>query len=142
MPERITFANVEEQVATYLNAALADRTPPLKAYVALPDPLPEEAFVRAVLTGSRRRNLEQMDRQVTFEAWSQALNAEHQWHVTSELGLELYGLVSAFSLPDGTCVPEGEDGWVGGPYPEPDPVSGRPRYVMTATIRQPAIVAN
>lgn len=140
MVEYSTFPNVEAQMLAYLDPLLASYDPPTESHRVLPSPLPDGPFVRVMLTGSRRLNLAQMDRQVTFEAWGETgANADTE---AEQLGMHLYGLVGALALPDGTHVPDGEDGWVGGPYPDVDPTSGRPRYIMTAIVRQAAIVTS
>ena len=126
--EQITFSNVEAQVVGYL-APLAG----VPAYRVIPAARPT-SFVRVLLTGTRRLGLTQADASVTLECWAASDAAAH------DLARKVYGLMCAMDLADGSHVPDGEDGWAGGPYPSPDPDSGTPRYVMTAVVRQPAIL--
>lgn len=125
--EAITFGNAEAAVIGYLTALAG-----VPALRVLPSPLPP-SFVRVMLTGTSRRHLAAADAQITLECWAKTDAA------AETLGRLVYGLMSAMDLPDGTHVPQGEDGWLGGPYASQDPTTGTPRYVMTAIVRQPAI---
>lgn len=126
--EQITFPNVEAQVRDYL-------TPLLDVTVEriAPERLPP-VFVRVVLNGTTRRDLITAEAMVTLECWAPT-DAEAE-----ALSRRVYGALCAMDLPDGTYVPDGEDGWAGGPYPSPDPESGTPRYVMTCLVTQEALV--
>lgn len=127
MAEAITFGNVEAATVQWLASVVG-----VPVHRVLPDDLDDE-FVRVMLTGSRRRNLVTEDAQVTLECWARSDAA------AEALARTTYGWMCAMDQPDGTHVPQGEDGWVGGPYAQPDPVTSRPRYVMTAVVRHSAI---
>lgn len=128
MPEAITFPSVEAQALDYLTPLV---TVPVERKI--PETRPT-SFVRLMLTGTTRRNLAQADARLTVECWAKTdTDAE-------ALSRQVYGLMCAMDLPDGTHVPQGADGWAGGPYASADPTSGTPRYVMTCIVRQSAIV--
>ena len=129
MAEALAFPNVEAQTVTYLAPLVG-----VSVLRVLPDPLPAGTFVRVMLTGTRRVNLTLMERRVTLECWAalgHAADAEALASIT-------YGHMGAWST-DSTWVPDGQDGWAGGPYADVDPETGRPRYVMTANVRQGVI---
>lgn len=132
MREMVTFGNIEADVVEFLEPLALASAFECQVIRVLKPPLPDGPFVRVLLTGSRRLNISQMERQVTLEAWG---GSDAQAH---DLGSLVYGWVGSLALADGTHVPDGEDGWLGGPYPEPDPRTERPRYVMTAIVVQPA----
>ena len=125
MAEAITFDNAEAIVVGHLSGHLAV---PVQRVVA--DPRPAK-FVRVLATGAHRRNLPQLDAQITLECWAPTDAA------AAALARDTYGWMCALDL-DTAHVPQGSDGWLGGPYPSPDPESGTPRYVMTAIVRQRA----
>lgn len=124
--ETITFSSVEAQVIGYLTPLLA--TPVVRVIPASRPAL----FVRVLLTGTTRRSLTLADAHVTVECWA-ATDA-----AAEALARQTYALMCAMDLDDGTHVPDGPEGWMGGPYASADPVSGTPRYVMTAIVRQSA----
>ena len=76
-------------------------------FTDLPELLPQE-FVHVMLTGSGRRTVVQR---------------------ACELAEQVYALIDGWEL-----VPV-FGGWAAGPYPQPDPETGCPRYVMTFIAR-------
>lgn len=126
--EPITFADAEAVVISYLNPLLIADGDTARASTRVPGERPGR-LVRVILTGSYRRNLSQQDAQVTVECWAPDGPA------ASALARKVYGWLSALDTP-GAHVPAGSDGWVGGPYSQPDPETGSPRYVMTVIVRQ------
>lgn len=128
MTEALTFPSVEAQVLDYLTPIVAV---PVVRVVPATRPV---SFVRLMLTGTTRRNLVQADARLMIECWAKT-DADAE-----ALARTVYGRMSAMNLPDGTHVPQGEDGWAGGPYASADPTTGTPRYVMACIVRQSAIV--
>ncbi len=122
----ITFPNVEAQTVAYLGPLLS-----VPAVRVVPASRPA-SFVRVLLTGTNRLSLTLADARVTVECWA-ATDA-----AAEALARQTYALLCAMDLDDGTHVPDGPDGWAGGPYASADPVSGSPRYVMTVIVRQSA----
>jgi hypothetical protein len=126
MTEVLTFPNVEAQTLAYLEPLLevpVDRV--------LRDPLPDE-FVRVLLTGTRRLNISLLNRRVTLECWAKTDAA------AEALASKTYGYMAAWRT-DSVWVPQGEDAFAGGPYADVDPDTKRPRYTMTANVRQGVI---
>lgn len=119
----ITFPDAEALVVEYL-------TDKVDAHVStrVPNPRPER-LVRVILTGSARRTLTHEDAQVTVECWSPSAPDAR------DLAADVYGWLGTLDV-NGAHVPQGPDGWLGGPYSEPDPETGTPRYVMTVIVRQ------
>lgn len=130
--EAITFPDAEAVVIGYLNGRLAADGDTARASTRVPGDRPGR-LVRPILTGSTRRNLSQEDAQVTVECWAPT------GPDARALAQKVYGWLCALDV-DGAHVPLGSDGWVGGPYSDPDPVTGSPRYVMTCIVRQRAVV--
>ncbi|MCL2089846.1 MAG: hypothetical protein FWH11_01240 [Micrococcales bacterium] len=128
MGEPVALGNVEAQVMGYLTSLLD-----VPSVRVVPRPRPDR-FVRVLLTGTRRTSPVTADAQVTVECWAPTDAA------ACDLARQVYGHLCALDLPDGTFVPPGEDGWVGGPYASADPDSGTPRYVMTAIVRQAVLL--
>ena len=122
------FPDAEGAVVAYLNGRLTTAGDAARASTRVPSTRPDR-FVRAILTGSTRTSVSHRNAQVTVECWD-----------TSETGAErLADQVHAWLCEMDTAgghVPQGPDGWLGGPYSEPDPDSGSPRYVMTVIVRQ------
>lgn len=126
MSEYITFENVEEVVMDYLNGV---QSVPVKRVVT--DPWPDE-FAKVLLTGTTRRNITLADARVTIECHAKRDDR------AEAIARDIYGWMCAMSLPV-AWVPEGEDGWAGGPYANVDPTRKTPRYDMTAIVRQAAV---
>lgn len=89
----------------------------------VPDPRPA-AFVRLIDSGSERRTIVHRDSRVTVEAWNDGGEAAAK--------KDAEGIYTA--LDEWDLVPD-FDGWPSGPYSQPDPDTGTPRYVMTCLIR-------
>lgn len=136
--EAITFPDAEAVVVAYLNGRLAADGDTARATTRVPRERPAR-FVRVILTGSTRRNLSQQDAQVTVECWDSGPSEPGKQPPVIDLMQKVYGWLCALDV-DGAHVPLGSDGWVGGPYSDPDPETGSPRYVMTVILRQRAIV--
>jgi hypothetical protein len=124
--EALATPNVEAQTIEYLEPLIE-----LPVERVAPDPLPEE-FVRVLLTGTRRINLSLLERQVTLECWA---ITDARAEAISSL---VYGHMGAWRT-DSVWVPEGENAFLSGPYADIDPISKRPRYTMTANVRQAVI---
>ncbi|MDR2930662.1 MAG: hypothetical protein LBV06_07160 [Propionibacteriaceae bacterium] len=114
------WADVEKLTIDYLNSA--NLGVPIATTVPASDR--PSRFVRLQSGGSRRRTIVHRDTRVTVECWS-SLNEEDASHL-AELVYQ--------TLDDWDLVPP-FDGWQAGPYPQPDPDTGTPRYVMTVIIR-------
>lgn len=89
----------------------------------VPAPRPAR-FVRLVDSGSTPRTIVHRDSRVTVEAWNDGGEAAAKQDAES-----LFAALDAWEL-----VPDW-DGWPSGPYSQPDPDTGAPRYVMTCLIR-------
>lgn len=124
VPEAIAFGNVEAATVGYLAPLVG-----VPVVRVIPATRPAK-FVRVLLTGTSRRSLTLADAHVTIECWASS-DADAE-----ALARLVYAQMCAMDLPDGTHVPDGPDGWLGGPYASPDPTSGTPRYVMTTIVRQ------
>ncbi len=92
-------------------------------FTDLPELLPQE-FVHVMLTGSERRTVVHRDSKLTVECWAQGDPQR-----ACELAERVYALIDDWEL-----VPV-FGGWLAGPYPQPDPETGCPRYVMTFIAR-------
>lgn len=90
---------------------------------SVPDPRPDR-FLRLVDSGSERRTVVHRDSRVTVEVW----NADG----TAAAKRDAEAVYAA--LDEWELLPVW-DGWPSGPYSQPDPESGTPRYVMTCLIR-------
>lgn len=112
------FADVEKLARTYLAGSIA-----LPVSTTVPKPRPAR-FLRLQSGGSQPRTLVHRDTLLTVECWNAA--GEAAAAADAELvyaALDAWALVPAF------------DGWRSGPYPQPDPDTGTPRYVMTCVVR-------
>lgn len=92
-----------------------------------PDPRPDR-LVRVMWTGSQRVSDTVRDTSVTVECWAPTSALAHQ------LGELVHDALCALDTPAG-FVPDGEDGWIGGPYTSADPDTGTPQCVMTVRVR-------
>ncbi|NKY08944.1 hypothetical protein [Cellulomonas hominis] len=119
--------DAEAATVGYLNTELAALGDAARASTRVPNPRPAR-FVRASLTGTTPRSIAHTDAQVTIECWDTDSAA------AAELARLVYALMCAMDTPDGH-VPQGPDGWVGGPVYLEDPTAGEPRYVMTPIVR-------
>ncbi len=89
----------------------------------VPNPRPDR-FLRLVDSGSERRTIVHRDSRVTVEAWNADGSA-----AAKQDAERVYDALDEWEL-----VPD-FDGWPSGPYSQPDPETGAPRYVMTCLIR-------
>ena len=115
-------------IRTYLNTKAADAADPVRAYGGVPNPRPSR-FVRLMLAGTTDLSVAHRDARVVVECWEateqdaeRLADLVHEW---------LCGMWTE----DGH-VPQGPDGWLGGPYSQPDPDSETPRYTQTVILRQ------
>lgn len=81
-------------------------------------------LIRLMSSGSERRTVVHRDTRITVECWHDGGEA-----AASRLAEDVYAALDAWAL-----VPD-FDGWPSGPYPQPDPVTGAARYVMTCIVR-------
>lgn len=114
------FDDPEQLVIAYLTEALSELVT-----TQVPNPRPDK-FVRILLTGNRRLNVAHRLAQVTVEAWDAASEAS-----AAQFGEQVYAALSAWWR-----VPQGSNGWLGGPYSTVDPLTGCPRYAMTCYVSQ------
>ena len=122
--EAMTLAYLQEALPPLLEAS-GDYDP-----VALSTTAPEEPpprLVRVMLSGSERRTVVHRDSKITLECWSNQGEAE-----ASRLMEHVYAAIDAWDL----VPPFG--GWPSGPYLQPDPTTGTPRYVATCLVRHRA----
>ena len=89
----------------------------------VPDLLPRR-FVRLLDSGSTPRTVVHRDSRVTEECWNKGGPA-----AAKQDAEDVYAALDEWDL-----VPVW-DGWPSGPYAQPDPITGTPRYVMTCLIR-------
>lgn len=128
MAEPLALPNVEAQTVAYLGPLVS-----VDVVRVLPDPLPDGPWVRVMLTGGRRINITLVERRVTLECWGS--EGAHGDAEAEALGSLTFAQMAAWRT-DSTWIPDGEAGWTALPYADTDPVTGRPRYVMTANVRQ------
>lgn len=124
----MAFEDPEAVVISYLNGALVAAADPARASTRVPTTRPA-SLVRVMLTGMVRRSTSHRDAQVTVECWATDGVA------AARLADKVYDWLADLDVGS-SHVPQGPDGWVGGPYSQPDPDSGTPRYVMTVILRQ------
>lgn len=92
-----------------------------------PNPRPDH-LVRATVVGMHRVSRAHTGTDIHLEAWAPTPAA------AEELGRAVFDATETLDR-DGAWVPVA-GGWVGGPAYLEDPVTGTPRYVMTATVLQ------
>jgi len=119
--------DAEAITIAYLNSALTARGDTARARTRVPDQRPAR-FVRVSLTGTTPRSVAHTDAQVTIECWDTDSAA------AADLARIVYALMCAMDTPDGH-VPQGPNGWAGGPVYLEDPTARVPRYVMTPIVR-------
>lgn len=124
----MTYANPVAVIRAHIDAHAAAANDTVRAYGGVPSPRPAR-FVRLMLAGATVRSVAHRDARVVVECWE-----------TSEAAAErladlVHGWMCDLDAPGGH-VPPGASGWLGGPYSQPDPDSGTPRYVMTVNFRQ------
>jgi len=88
-------------------------------------------FVRVMRTGNRRLSVAHRRIQFTIECWNEA----------GEAAAERMADQVEARLCQWPAVPSGAQGWLSGPYPQRDPDTGCPRYVMTCYAVQRVVVA-
>lgn len=117
-----TWPKVEALTVSRLAGVLAVPTS-----TQVPSPRPTR-FVTVSLAGTSVRDIGVRDATVIVECWA-ASDSEASdladFAVTALTGWETLT----------TWVPEGAEGWAGGPYAYPDGVAGQSRYQMTVIVR-------
>lgn len=89
----------------------------------VPEDRPDR-FVRLLDSGSERLTIVHRDTRITIECWNAAGEAAaHDDAEAVYVAIDEWELVPTF------------DGWPSGPYFQPDPDTGTPRYVMTCLVR-------
>lgn len=122
------FSDPVTATIEHLDACLPQLAPGILVLGDVPRERPTR-FVRVMSSGARMRNICERDARITVECWAETdLDAD-------ALGESVYTALLEFDTPF-AWVPMGAAGWVGGPYPQPDPISGTPRSVMTVIVRQ------
>ena len=124
----MTYADPVAVIGPYLDARAIAASDSVRAYAGVPKPRPAR-FVRLMDVGSTVRSVTHRDARVVVECWEQSEQA------ATALGDLVFGWLCDLSAAGG-FVPQGPEGWVGGPYPQPDPDSSTPRSVMTVILRQ------
>ena len=122
----VRFADPVAAVIAWLNAGHLPAG--VHAVGRIPTTIPDR-MVRVVATGAIRVDLTTRDSRVTVECW--ALDEADAADLAADTAAELCALDT-----DHAWVPDGPDGWIGGPYASADPVSNRPQSVMTVVLRQ------
>lgn len=117
------WADAEELTRSYLLGALSSRGLSIPVATTVPRERPPR-FVRLMASGSSRRTIVHRDTRITVEVWGSTSEA-----ATASDAEAVYEALDEWEL-----VPD-FDGWASGPYPQPDPNSGAPRYVMTCIVR-------
>jgi hypothetical protein len=112
----------------YLNGRASSAGDAARAHAGVPDPRPAR-FIRLQLAGATVTSLAHRDCRMVVECWEKS---EHEAERLADL---VVGWLAEMDTNDGH-VPAGPDGWLGGPYSQPDPDSGTPRYVTTVILRQ------
>lgn len=124
----MTFPSAVVTIRDYLDSKALEVGDPVRAFGGVPDPRPTR-FIRLQQSGSRHWSPAHRDVQVVVECHD---TSEYEAERLSDL---VAGWLAAMDTPNG-YVPESGDGWLGGPYTQPDPDSGTPRYVQTVVLRQ------
>lgn len=116
-------------VRTYLDAKAVAASDSIRAFGGVPNPRPAR-FIRLMRVGTVITSVAHRDVRIVAECW----NTAGQLAANSD-GDMVQGWLAAMAGADGH-VPQGERGWIGGPYEQPDPDSECPRSVMTFILRQ------
>lgn len=126
----MTYPSAVETIRDYLDAKAVAAGDPVRTFGGVPSPRPAR-FVRLMQAGTSERSVAHRDVRVVVECW------ETSEHAAERLADLVQGWLRSMNTARGV-VPQGADGWLGGPYSQPDPDSGTPRYVMTVILRQGA----
>lgn len=124
----MTYASPIATIRDHIDTLAVTAGDPVRAYGGVPKTRPAR-FVRLMLAGATVRSVAHRDARVVIECW------EASEHAAERLADLIQGWLCDLNSPGG-MVPQGPDGWLGGPYSQPDPDSGTPRYVMTVNLRQ------
>lgn len=122
------FASPITTIRAYLDSRAIDADDTVRAFGGVPNPRPAR-FVRLMLAGTTVRSVAHRDARVVVECWERSEDAAER------LADLVFGWLCDLNTSGGV-VPQGPDGWLGGPYSQPDPISGTPRYVMTVNLTQ------
>lgn len=115
-------------VVAYLNQRASDSFADWRAFGGVPNPRPAR-FARVQWVGTTVRSVAHRDCRVLVESWAPS---QAQARADADQVAEWLADMATF---DGV-VPQGPDGWFGGPYDQPDPDSLTPRTVQTVNLRQ------
>lgn len=126
----MSYASPAEVIRGHIDACAVAAGDPVRAFGGVPKPRPTR-FVRLVQAGSTVLSVAHRDVRVVVECWEAT---EHRAERLADL---VAGWLTDLHESRG-FVPQGPDGWFGGPYSQPDPDSGTPRSVMTVILRQGA----
>lgn len=124
----MTFPSPTAAVVAYLDSLLIADGDLARAYGGVPKPRPAR-LVRVTMAGANPRSVAHRDVRVVIESWAESEQAAER------LADKVYGWMCDMDTASGH-VPRGADGWLGGPYSDPDPDSASPRYTQTAILRQ------
>lgn len=124
----MTYPNPVAAIRVYLDGRADADGSPLLAYGGVPNPRPAR-FTRLMLVGATDRSVAHRDARVVAESWAPT---EEQALADADT---VHGWLCDMDEDDGH-VPQGRNGWLGGPYSQPDPASGTPRGVQTVILRQ------
>ena len=124
----MTFPSALAAIRDYLNGRAVAAGDPVRTHAGVPNPRPAR-FVRLQQVGDTTRSVAHRDVRVVVESWEATEAAAER------LADRVYGWLCEMDT-DGGHVPQGPAGWLGGPYTQPDPVTGSPRYGMTVILRQ------
>lgn len=125
--EAMTIAHLQDTLPPLLEAS-GDYDPVAISTTVPADPAERPPrLVRLMLSGSERRTVVHRDSKITLECWSKQGEAD-----AARLMEHVYAAIDAWDL-----VPA-FGGWPSGPYLQPDPATGEPRYVATCLVRHRA----
>lgn len=115
-------------VSAYLNHCFASVGDATSTFGGVPRSRPER-FVRLQQAGATILAPGLRDVRLVVECWERSEQAANR------LADQVQAWLISMDIPEGRVAP-GADGWLGGPYSQPDPDSGCPRSVMTVVMTQ------
>lgn len=124
----MTFPNAVAAIRAYLESKATSASDPMVISGEVPNPRPSR-LVRLVQAGSTLLSPAHRDVRVVVECWEVSI------YEADRLADLVQSWLCGMHTVNGT-VPQGPDGWLGGPYSQSDPDSGCPRSVMTVILRQ------
>lgn len=124
----MTFPSALAAIRAYLDGRAVAAGDPVRTFGGVPNPRPAR-FVRLQQVGDTTRSVAHRDVRVVVESWEATEDAAER------LADLVHGWLCDMDTPGGH-VPQGPAGWLGGPYTQPDPITGSPRYGQTVILRQ------